>query len=154
MLVACPEQVGWGSHLAGRPGRFWTGSTWRSRSLAGYATATTTTVDARHDCHADRGDDDLNDDLNPGDGAVGVGVAQQFGDESADECCDDADDDGQSDRDVLLSRHDEAAEQADDRADDAGDGHVVLLKVGYTSIPIQRHGSSLVCWHWADRGQL
>src|SRR5690606_8771603 len=92
--------------------------------LAAYGPAA---VDPRDDRDADGGDDDLHDEFDPVD-APGVGHPEQAGDPGADERGHDADQDGQPDRDVLLPRRHETAEETDDgpdddRGDDARDGH-------------------------------
>src|SRR6478752_6691852 len=69
--------------------------------------------------HADRGEDDLEQELDPVH-AGGVLHADQAGQPRADEGRDDADDDGQQDRDALTTAHEETAEDADHGADDDG----------------------------------
>src|SRR6185369_12337858 len=77
----------------------------------------------------DRGQDDLDQNLEPVDPAR-IGPAEDAGDRGADERGHDADHNGEPDRDVLLARHHEPAEGADDEANDkcrdhAADGHVL-----------------------------
>jgi peptidoglycan/xylan/chitin deacetylase (PgdA/CDA1 family) len=67
----------------------------------------------------DRGENDLDEVLDPVDSG-GVRDAERRRDEEADEGGDDADDDRHQHADVLATRHDQPAQNSDDRADDDG----------------------------------
>src|SRR5690349_10490743 len=72
---------------------------------------------ARHEGHADGGQGDLDDELDPVD-PVGVADAQGLGDHATDEGGDDADGDRDPDGDVLAPRDDESTEGTHDEPDD------------------------------------
>src|SRR4051812_19852668 len=105
----------------------------RARRSPGEAT---TASDPRHQRHADSGEDDLEQQLDPVE-ALGVGDADGPGDHGAQKGGHDTDDDREPDRDVLPAGYDQATQHTDDQTDDqrgndAGDSHGVSSSGGET----------------------